>query len=204
MKACTRGKGPPLLLKYAEEIAANYAKQREQNPAHQFKWPHREGQSLYKITFDALRVITGGHCAYCDGHPIDALGEDQVDHFKPKTRPEFYMLVGDWGNLFLACYACNKSKLAQWEDALLRPDDPEFSFERYFIYLSDSGKLDPNPRASDADRFRAERTIAIFDLNRAGACINRRNAIKLIREAKTQEELNDVGYHFLIPICRAA
>lgn len=204
MKACSRGQTPQLLQKYGAEISSDYTNRRTQNLAYRFQWPQRENQSLYDIAFAAVHSLTGGHCAYCDGHPIDGLGEDQIDHFHPKTWPEFYDLVCDWNNLFLSCSACNKAKLAQWEAALLRPDEQAFTFERYFIYRSDTGELEPNPGATNADKHRAQRTIVLLDLNRSGACINRRNAVKLIRAAQTQNELDDVGYHFLIPLCRAA
>jgi hypothetical protein len=34
--------------------------------------------------------MTAEHCSYCDGHPLNATGIETVDHFRPKSRPEFY------------------------------------------------------------------------------------------------------------------
>ncbi len=201
MQPFERGPAPDLLNRYGREIAQDYVEKKTANPKHQFQWPQREDRSVYSETRQALRELTVGHCSYCDGYPVDESGEEQVDHFKPKSRPEFFELVGDWKNLFFACCACNKAKLAQWEEALLRPDSDDFEFERYFIFESDSGKLAPNPTVGPADQHRALRTIEILGLNRPGLCTGRRRTAKSLLTC-SKNDINDWGYRFLIPICR--
>src|SRR5437870_4619047 len=50
------------------------------------------------------------HCAYCTGHEDEMGGEDhyEIDHHRPKSRPEFAHLVNDYGNLYYACHGCNR------------------------------------------------------------------------------------------------
>lgn len=130
------------------------------------------------------------------------MGDETVDHFRPKSRPEFYELVCAWTNLFLVCSACNHAKRELWDEALLRPDDPEFRFERYFEYRFDSGEVQPAPTASPEDQARARRTIEILDLNRVGACFSRRLTVRCLR--RFSEDRDALGYRYLIPLCDAA
>lgn len=200
MRACQRGSAPELLERHGPAVAQDYVAKRRADPSYGFKWPTRGGQSLYAVTRAALDEMTDGRCAYCDGHPIAAMGEAQIDHFRPKSREEFCDLVCTWENLFLICVACNKSKMDQWDEALLRPDEPGFDFTRYFSYRTDTGSLEPNAAASAHEQHRARRTIEILDLNRAGACTFRRNTVRSMLNA-TAEDLADLGYRYLIPLC---
>ncbi|HEX4418619.1 MAG TPA: HNH endonuclease [Kofleriaceae bacterium] len=197
-----RGPEPELLAREGAQIGRDYATRRRETPSHRFQWPRRDGQSLYEVVRAALAIMTQGRCSYCDGHPIDATGAETVDHFQPKSYPEFYELVCTWSNLFLTCTACNHAKREQWDAALLRPDDPEFAFERYFEYRFDSGELRAAPTASPADRQRAERTIEVFDLNRAGTCESRKRMVREMRRPNDPISLDDCAYRYLWPLCR--
>jgi uncharacterized protein (TIGR02646 family) len=202
MNKCVRSHAPALLARYGAEIAETYAEKRKENSAHKFSWPQREGQPLYNIVFSAAKEMTNGHCAYCDAFPITAAGKEEIDHFRPKSRPEFYHLVCDWDNLFFCCTACNGEKLEKWDADLLKPDEPDFSFENYFIYITDTGELEPSPAATEENQRRAAKTIAILGLNRDGACFLRKQAIKNL--CSEPLELETVAYRFLIPLCRPA
>lgn len=202
MKPCERGNAPELLRTHCDSISGDYIARRLENPAYRFQWPQRNGQSLYEVVRLALAVMTDGRCAYCDGYPIGAMGEEQIDHFRPKSRQEFYHLVCEWTNLFLICSACNKAKLQQWDDMLLRPDHPHFAFDRYFIYLTDSGMIGPNPAALPDEQESATRTIRLFSLNRPDACILRRQMVRMILNTTAEEDLLDIGYRYLIDIVR--
>lgn len=204
MIAGVRGIRPLLLRKYGKSIAREYMAKRIETPNLRFHWPHRENQSLLDVVRIQLSAMTDARCAYCDGYPIDATGEDQVDHFRPKTRREFYHLVCAWKNLFLTCSACNKAKGDKWDEALLRPDVHEFTFLRYFSYRTDNGKLEPNRAASTEDQARASRTIEILDLNRPGACVARQRTVRRILASRPDDDLIDLDYRFLIPLCRNA
>lgn len=59
-------------------------------------------------------------CTYCCIHVSRYGGIDNfhVDHFRPKSRPEFEHLRKAIGNLYLACAICNRFKSNHW------PNDP--------------------------------------------------------------------------------
>jgi uncharacterized protein (TIGR02646 family) len=200
MRGCRRGPAPDLLAKHGPEIGAAYARRRRDDPTHRFQWPRRDGQSLYAVACDALADMTELHCSYCDGYPLNATGSDEIDHFRPKSREAFYELVCAWDNLFLICGRCNGAKRDRWEPVLLRPDDVDYAFERYFFFRFDSGALEPAPGITEGDHHRALQTIEILELNRTDACIARLAAVKAIRRRSSDDELADVPYRFLIPL----
>jgi len=200
MQRCHRGEAPAVLRLHGPGIGQEYALRRREDPSYRFRWPSRDGQPVLAAVRAATGAMTDERCSYCDGHPIDATGEEQIDHFRPKTRPEFLELVCAWDNLFLVCSACNRAKRDEWDEALLRPDVEEFAFERYFLYNALTGDLEPNPAAATEDRHRAARTIELLDLNRAGACIARRRAADRLRR-NGPGALVDSDYRFLQPFC---
>jgi uncharacterized protein (TIGR02646 family) len=204
MTPCRRGPEPDVLAREGAQIGRDYASRRREEPDFRFQWPRRRGQSVYEIVRQALGVMTSEHCSYCDGHPLDATAVETIDHFRPKGRSEFYELVCTWTNLFLSCTACNQAKREQWDDALLRPDDPDFGFEHYFEYRFDTGELEPNPAATLDEQHCARRTIEILDLNRVGACRNRKRTVQWLRQLAITEELGDYAYRYLVPLCRGS
>ena len=203
MNPCTRAAPPDLLERFGSEISTNYIARKCADKSYQFQWPQREGQSLYTIVRSQLALMTDSHCAYCDGYPITCTGEEQVDHFRPKSHEDFYGLVCNWDNLYLICSACNKAKLAQWSESLLHPDMKDYDFILYFSYRTDTGELTPNIAATPENQLRAKTTINIFDLNRSGACIGRKRMVKSLLVTHFEEVLTDLDYRYLIPLCRA-
>lgn len=204
MMPCTRGPAPEVIERDGAKIGREFATRRRDDPGFRFEWPQRNGQSLLHVVRDALAAMTARHCSHCDGHPLGATGLETVDHFRPKSRPEFHELVCTWSNLFLTCTACNHAKREQWDEALLRPDDPDFRFERYFEIRFDSGMLEPAAAASVADQHRALRTIEILDLNRADVCRSRLRIVREMRRSDAADEpIDSWAYRYLLPLCRA-
>ena len=198
MRACRRGETPAVLAEHGECFTAEYVTERATNPRHVFRWRH-----LYAAVRAGLAAMTQERCAYCDGYPLGDTGDDQIDHFRPRSR--YPALVCTWDNLFLVCAACNGVKRDRWHDDLLRPDDADFAFERYFEYREQTGALAARTDASDDDRRRAEMTIRLLDLNRAGKCMRRRETVKLIRAAlrdgvAREDVATDIGHRFLISL----
>jgi hypothetical protein len=118
----------------------------------------------------------------------------------PKGRDEFHELVCVWTNLFLTCTKCNSAKGEQWDEALLRPDEPGFSFERYFELRFDSWELHPATAATAEDQLRARKTIDVLDLNRSGALKSRRRFnehFKLAAAHGAVGDLDDWPYRYL-------
>ena len=200
MMPCARTPAPDWLKKHQEEMTSKYLKKRQGGKS--FHWPQREGKKIYDIVRNALREMTDGHCSYCDACPVTATGKEKIDHFRPKSRLEFYHLAYAWDNLFYTCSACNGAKKEKWDERLLKPDDPDYDFERYFLYQSDSGKLEANPGAANDEKERAELTIAIFNLNRDGSCEMRKREERRLRGLK-EDDLSDAAYRFLIPFVRS-
>jgi uncharacterized protein (TIGR02646 family) len=149
--------------KFAENAPA-WTEKLRQSTAQQFTWYEVDGQRADEIAKPVLSQMTEGHCSYCDVYHIDEAGPS-VDHFRPKSA--FKALAYDWSNLFVACVVCQK-RGNRFDEQLLKPDQDEYSFEKYFIYDVDTGKIAPNPAASVPDQKRAETTIDLFGLNRHG------------------------------------
>lgn len=191
MTPFTRGSPPPILVEVAPGATRAFVARRADDPSAEFYWPQRDGRSVLEPVRTALAAQTQDHCSYCDGFPIDSTGTREVDHFKPKQ--EYPGEAFSWPNLYLACGACNRSKLAEWNEQLIRPDEMGYRFERYFFVDGVTGELLPNPGASSADQARAGETIRVFGLQRSGLCIERRRAILSIRAAGDQSN----PYRFL-------
>jgi uncharacterized protein (TIGR02646 family) len=65
----------------------------------QNKYRHKEIKAALDRSFH-------GKCAYCESH-IQHVDYPHIEHFRPKSIPEFYELAVDWENLLLACGRCN-------------------------------------------------------------------------------------------------
>jgi uncharacterized protein (TIGR02646 family) len=170
MWACSRGEAPEMLTMQGPALCAAYQKGCSSNPKHRFEW----GAALREAIRAALLPMTQERCAYCDGDLRPATVQPNIDHFKPKSRPEFHELVCTWGNLFPACTPCNQAKGNRWDERLLKPDDLEYRFDRYFAYAYDTDKLEPNPVASERDQEQAAATIELLGLNGSRHCASRR------------------------------
>ncbi len=131
-----------------------------------WRWPEYEGRSVRDLLLVPLRSMTDEHCAYCDGFPFD-MSLESIEHFRPKAT--FRELAFDWGNLFLACDHCNSAKTRSesggFEDALLKPDLPDYSFHRYFIVDFATGEVLVNPAAAPPDQARARHSIDALGWN---------------------------------------
>jgi hypothetical protein len=124
------------------------------------------------------------------------------DQFQP--RAAFCELAYTWTNLFLACSACNRAKGERWDELLLRPDDPDFRFERYFECDFATGELRPAPTAAPEEQARAHRTIEVLRLNRADTCKSRKRTLWVLRHMPSDIGEDDLAYRYLIPIFRLA
>lgn len=177
MMPCRRPPAPRLLAERADGWTAAWLRRREEDQGAEFRWPIVDGRPLNQHLLPALDQMVDGHCAYCDGWPLDETGRPSIDHFRPKSR--FPELAYAWDNLFHACQRCQEppdGKGARWSEDLLRPDASDFSFDRYFRYDVATGRLEPNPQASDADQRRARVTIELLGLNAGSRPVGRKRA----------------------------
>ena len=71
--------------------------------------------SDYREYYNEIETDCQKCCVYCDVS-LDEIGGEgmQLDHFRPKTIPEFESLSNDPNNLLLSCPKCNRLKSNHW------------------------------------------------------------------------------------------
>ncbi|MDP2832509.1 MAG: retron system putative HNH endonuclease [Pseudomonadota bacterium] len=90
----------------------------------------------------ALVSMFHGKCAYCESKILH-VDYGHIEHFRPKSKPEFRSLAFEWRNLLLSCAVCNgpEHKGDRFPEAdeggpLINPceDFPEEHFEFAFDF----------------------------------------------------------------------
>lgn len=181
----------PRWIRFGDRYTAN----RSRNPGFIFQWPTVNKIRLNQHLLPTLRDQTDVHCSYCDGFPLGK-GDESIDHFLPKLSPACYAFVCQWENLYLACSHCQKSKDEQVDPLVLRPDDPGYSFGRYFTYNYIDQKVDVNPMASTGDQQRANATHQFFDFDNAQLITKRRHAYQRY-SGDAAPVLDDYNFRFV-------
>lgn len=142
---------------------------------------------------DYLARSTARHCSYCDSVMTYAARET-IDHFFPKSDPEFRHLSYEWKNLYLACDPCQSEKKTKVSQTALRPDQKDYEFARYFRYKQDGTivVIASTPR----DRRRAEETVRLFGLDNPKLTGFRRREFekRLKQRPMMQDALDDCPY----------
>jgi uncharacterized protein (TIGR02646 family) len=155
---------PGQLLAYAARWTARF--ERIRAGSHRGEWATRAAKKTIGV---ALHGLAHGKCVYCES----ALGvtvDLEVDHYVAKTVAP--RLAFEWSNLLPSCRLCNRPKLDHdHANALLKPDEEDP--EPFFWIHPDTGKLEPHPALTAADRHRAEETIRLCDLQRGALCTRR-------------------------------
>jgi len=185
---------PQILIDNWKQIGDNYSQRRIVNPGYAFSWPQINNIKINHLILRGLQRQTQEHCSYCDNYP-PKIGDETIDHFKPKTVPAFYNLVANWENLYLACKHCQEAKGTQYSEELLRPDAPDYNFSDYFIYDFDEHKLTPNPIAAPENQNRAQMTFNIFQLNHTGLSKTRKRNLACYRSGEFKED--ELGFRFI-------
>lgn len=199
MRPCSRGPAPEPLLSHGEEWSREFAEKRAADPACRFNWKSYAGTPVNRTILSTLRAMTSGHCAYCDGFPLDVVSDPTIDHFRPKS--DFPELAYIWTNLYLSCEKCQSEKTDLFEEALLRPDEGGYAFSRYFVYQEKSGELSPHPGAPLEDQRRAETTLRLLGLNRGGRPVARRRELQRFLRLPVEErreQFDSCPYRFLL------
>lgn len=201
MMPIRRAQEPSVLLEKGPAWTEAFLTRRTTNPHCAFRWPVVEGQSLNRLLCPELEAMTAEHCAYCDHYQLGVAARETIDHFRPKSvHPE---LAYTWENLFPACDVCQGSKLEQFDEALLKPDEPDYCFERFFIFNFSTGEIEPCPDGSLEEQNRAEVTIRILGLNVPPRNQARKRAHKQHYRPKCwpiyRDELEQLPYRFLAP-----
>jgi uncharacterized protein (TIGR02646 family) len=131
-------------------------------------WPQWKNRKTNHILFAILVHQTQDHCSMCDGYKMkDAMTAETIEHFRPKAgdhgRPDLRLT---WENLFACCSGCQSAKGSQWNEHLLKPDDADYEFSRYFSCEFTTGKIVPKRRNPLILKKRAAETIRIYKLDR--------------------------------------
>jgi len=124
-------------------------------------WYTYQGKPVNQHLTPILGEITNNHCSFCDGYPMKQMVE-HIEHFRPKSK--FPELSHQWENLFLICEKCNITKGDEFSELLLKPDDEDYSFIKYFTMNSD-GFFEPDITLNENDKKRVEITIKLYGLN---------------------------------------
>lgn len=143
-----------------------------------------------------LFLASGNRCAFCDGL-MRLTSRATVEHFRPKSK--FPELAAIWSNLFPCCDACQSAKGQKFDALLLKPDEADYHFLRFFVCNFLSGEINVAMDATATEQKRAIVTIEMYDLNSSA----RRNA--RLRERKNwrndplrKDDLESWQYRFFL------
>lgn len=169
------------------------AKRNDPNKSSIFVWAIYRGQKVNILLLPFLRSETNSHCSFCDGFPLETTGET-IEHFRPKAS--FPLLSYFWKNLFYCCKYCNECKGENPERNLLKPDNINYSFEKYFLFDYESGKIEVNPALSSNDKTKAENTILLYGLNEFNRPFRRKFYLKQFQNMQNPD-VEDFPYRFI-------
>ena len=141
-----------------------------------------------------LLQMSENHCSYCDEHFYNS-GNLLVEHFQNKNV--FPELKFEWENLFVACGSCNSHKrdsLYSENPKSIKPDEPDYCFDKYFGFDSYNGKI-------IAKDNRAKLTIDFLNLNNEH---NTEARLSFISELVNNEgRIPDKSFRFIIDLFNA-
>lgn len=132
------------------------------NSKNNWDWYDIEGIPTNQKLLPLLLADTKIHCSYCDKRPSRV---KEIDHFRPKVA--FPDDAFNWENLFVVCKDCNYLKLNDYNDLILKPDELEYEFNRFFC-CNEDGFLEPISEENTSDYLRAKETIEKLKLNEEG------------------------------------
>lgn len=192
MNKLIRGAQPLCLAAGCQEWTDRYLTARFSDPAASFSWYSR---NCYQHIRMALLEMTQDHCAFCDGF-LGTEARETVEHFRPKSR--YPQQAFQWINLFPCCDKCQSAKQEKYDELLLKPDDADYQFARYFICNYASGELHPAPDISVFDRQRAEKTIELYGLNLTLRKQARARELIKFRGSREALQLDDFPYRYFL------
>lgn len=204
MRPFKRHEAPEFLQEHWEKWGLAFQKRREKDGGATFQWPTFNGNRINNEIESKLALQTHGRCAYCDDYPLGTR-EDSIDHYRPKSIPDFYALVCKWENLYYACGNCQSFKGEHWshETLLIAPDESGYSFSRFFIINRTDWTIEHNPHASVADQERAKYTIETLGLQDSKHKIGRKQnwqRYALMLAADQEIDISDFAYRYLFEI----
>jgi len=188
MRRLERSKAPDLWLENEARWQEQWNSLRQTNPSATFSWYRVGGVAANHIALPVLLQMSAHHCSFCESFPVEVTSPETIEHFRPKSG--FPELAYSWGNLFMACTACQGTKGDEWSDLLLKPDEVSYRFDVFFTYDFESGEMMPNQFLDVALQARAQETIKMYGLNECG---RPRHRVKILRDWKrAQKDLSEI------------
>ena len=183
---------PDKLRQNWEAWGIEYEQKKSDNPKHDFQWR----KPMYSHLIDLLLEMTRKHCSFCDSSPMRSQIRETIEHFRPKES--YPRLVYQWENLFACCDKCQNAKGKLFDEALLKPDELEYEFKRYFFFDEATGKLLPNPGASAEEQNRAAVTIQLYKLNEFGRPDARLTVLEMSAALQSSKlTIDDFSYRYM-------
>ncbi len=187
-----RPNAPDFLAENADNWGKEWEKKQKQGK--QFGWKVFEGEPVNKRILPILKEMTKEHCSFCDGFTGET-SRDTIEHFKPKSiyPREAYQ----WDNLFLCCDLCQSTKGEKFDEQLLKPDDDDYYFEKFFQFLPENGLIKENDLARPEEKERAKLTIEIFGLNEKRRPQSRLIQYRWFKSKGASVNKDDCPYRFI-------
>ena len=163
MRQWTRPEAPLELQEQAVALTKEFfTKKSATGKTPSCQWPEVQNPNGETETMqDMFSRLTNKHCSYCDSR-MGRASRDTIDHFLPKSK--FGCQAYAWRNLYHCCDGCQAKKNTRHDRTALRPDEPGYSFSRYFRYTYE-GKISVIAEADSDDWKRAHATIELLKLN---------------------------------------
>ncbi len=130
-------------------------------------------------------------CVYCSihEHPWGGIDHYQIDHYRPKSIPEFKKYILDILNLFYACPVCNRFKSDDWPEEpkadLSTPSYPDPSIINYSVIFEIDGTNYKLKGRNVAASYMIDRLF----LNRPQLIYERREASLIQKESQLRKSL---------------
>jgi len=130
-------------------------------------------------------------CVYCSIHEAQFGGANNyhIDHFRPKSLPQYKSLENDIRNLFYACPICNRFKSNDWPaepnlDVVSYPDPSQIDYSVLFR-MNKNFEIEGNYTAS-------KYLVLRLFLNRAQLIMERREDVKVRTATALMKDLSNL------------
>jgi uncharacterized protein (TIGR02646 family) len=189
MNPFKRAAEPAFLIKNWESWGREWEDRKAQNPSARFHWHQINGTPVNQLLLPMLKEQTQAHCSFCDAFPVAPPSIDTIEHFRPKSK--YPRIACKWDHLYYCC-DWRQQKGDGFDEALLKPDDESYSFDRYFRWDYTQGLLMINERATPENQKRAEAVIVYYKLNEGHPSLRKRELRR--RSRFVDDPLDDFAY----------
>jgi uncharacterized protein (TIGR02646 family) len=180
MRKLTRSAEPTFLSPRWKEWGEDWVQRHAQGKP--FYWHKVGGEPVNQRLLPFLKAQTQDHCTFCDNFPVSPPSLDTIEHFRPKVS--YPLQAYRWTNLYFCCMYCQQ-KGGPFNESVIAPDAPDYTFDRYFRWDHTQGTIEVNETATPEDQSRARETIRYFRLNDAHPALRKRC---LIQRSKLSEQ----------------